>query len=56
MNKLLHKHLISGLLILIIFMPTIYLIYKYGITGYIKRKRERRQRRVDRINNIINNL
>lgn len=56
MNKLSHKHLISSLLILIIFMPTIYLIYKYGITGYLKRKRERRQRRVDRINTIIHRL
>ena len=56
MNKLSHKHLISSVLILIIFMPTIYLIYKYGFTGYINRKREIRERRVDRINNIIYKL
>ena len=56
MNKLSYNHLISGLLILIIFIPTIYLIYKYVITSYIKRKREIRQRRVDRINTIITNL
>ena len=56
MNKLSHKHLISSVLVLIIFMPTIYLIYKYGITGYIEKKKERRQRKVDRINTIIHRL
>jgi hypothetical protein len=55
MNKLSHNNLISGLLIVIMCIP-LFSIYKYGITGYIERKTERRQRRVDRIDNIIHRL
>jgi hypothetical protein len=41
-----------GILILSIFL-LIYRIYKYGITGYIEKRKERRRQRVDTLNNIF---
>jgi hypothetical protein len=43
-----------GLIFLALFL-IVYRIYKYGVTGYIEKRRERRRQRFDRLNNIFRN-